>query len=421
MENKELGIYIHIPFCQHKCDYCDFISFSNKQQFIEDYMEAVKKEINNYFNNKTLLETYTVTTIYIGGGTPSYINSKYIFEIMEVLENNLKDNMIKMEDMEITIEVNPGTVNKEKLEQYRKAKINRLSIGLQSTNNKILKQIGRIHTFEQFLKTYQMAKEVGFDNVNVDLMIGLPNQTIEDIKRNLKEVIQLYPTHISVYSLIVEEGTVMAQKIENHQLQEMDEELERNMYWYVKNTLELNGYTHYEISNFAKEGKESRHNLNCWKQKEYIGMGVAAHSYLNYVRYTNPSEMEQYIIRMNNLNEQIVKNILELSNDRAKTSPKENIETVYEIEEVQDLEERKREYMLLGLRTIKGVCISKFKEKYVDNPIFLYKKELEKLVEEKLVVIDGDYIRLTNKGLDLGNLVWEEFVPNLTEKTLSKT
>ena len=413
MENKELGIYIHIPFCQHKCDYCDFVSFSNKQEFIENYIETAKKEINNYFRDKTLLETYTVTTIYIGGGTPSYINSKYICEIMHVLEENLKDNMVKLEDMEITIEVNPGTVNKEKLEQYKKAKINRLSIGLQSTNNEILKQIGRIHTYEQFLETYQMAKEVEFENVNVDLMIGLPNQTIEDIKRSLEEVIQLNPTHISVYSLIVEEGTVIAQKIENHQLQEMDEEFERNMYWYVKNTLELNGYIHYEISNFAKKGKESKHNLNCWRQKEYIGIGLAAHSYLNYVRYTNTSEMEQYITRMNNLNGQIVKDILKLSNNKEKTSLEEkekNIETAYEIEELQDVEDRKKEYMLLGLRTIEGVSISKFKEKYIDNPIFLYRKELEKLVEEKLVMIDGDDIRLTNKGLDLANLVWEEFI-----------
>ena len=414
MENKELGIYIHIPFCKQKCYYCDFVSFSNKQNFVENYVEAVKKEINNYFQDKTILERYTVTTIYIGGGTPSYIESKYICEIMELLENNLKQNKVKFEDMEITIEVNPGTVNKEKLEQYRKAKINRLSIGLQSTNNEMLKQIGRIHTYEQFLETYQMAKEVGFDNINVDLMIGLPNQTIEDIKRSLKEVIQLNPTHISVYSLIVEEGTVMARKIENHQLEEMDEELERNMYWYVKNTLELNGYTHYEISNFAKEGKESKHNLNCWRQKEYIGIGLAAHSYLNYVRYTNTSEIEQYIIQMNNLNEKIVKDILELSNNKKKKANVEenekHIETVYEIEEVQKLEDRKKEYMLLGLRTIEGVCISKFKEKYIDNPIFLFRKELEKLVEEKLVVIDGDYIKLTNKGLDFANLVWEEFI-----------
>ena len=410
MENKELGIYIHIPFCKHKCDYCDFVSFSNKQNLVEGYIEAVKKEIQTYFKNKEILENYTVTTIYIGGGTPSYIDDTYILEIVELLQSCLKDNKTNFEDMEITIEVNPGTVNKEKLEQYRKAGINRLSIGLQSTNNEILKEIGRIHTFQQFLETYSMAKEVGFHNINVDLMIGLPNQTIEDIKESLNQVIELNPAHISVYSLIVEDGTVLAQKIENHQLQEMDEELERNMYWYVKNILELNGYQHYEISNFAKKGKESKHNLNCWKQKEYIGIGLAAHSYLNYIRYTNTSEMEQYITRMNAFDGQMINHILKLSNDKEKNNLEEKIETVYEIEEIQEVEDRKREYMLLGLRTIKGVCISKFKEKYVDNPIFLYRKELEKLVEEKLVIIDGDYIKLTNKGLDLANLVWEEFV-----------
>ncbi len=417
MENRELGIYIHIPFCQHKCDYCDFVSFSDKQTYIKSYMEAVKKEIQNYFNNKEMLENYTITTIYIGGGTPSYIDSQYILEMMKLLESKLKENKIKIEDMEITIEVNPGTVNKEKLEQYRKAKINRLSIGLQSATNTMLKQIGRIHTFEQFLKTYQLAKEVGFENINVDLMIGLPNQTIADIKRSLKEVIQLEPTHISVYSLIIEENTKIAQKIEKHELQEIDEELERNMYWYVKNTLELNGYVHYEISNFAKKGKESKHNMNCWKQKEYIGMGLSAHSYLNYVRYTNTSEMEQYIAQMNQLEGQAVKDILDLVEKEdmsEKTDIKENlishIQNVYEIEEIQSIEDRKREYMLLGLRTMEGVSIANFKEKYMDNPIFLFRKELQTLVEEKLLIIDGDYIRLTNKGLDLANLVWEAFV-----------
>ena len=412
MENKELGIYIHIPFCKQKCYYCDFVSFSNKQSLVESYIEAVKKEINDYFQNEKFLQKYNVTTIYIGGGTPSYIDSQYILEIMNILENKLKNNRTKFEDMEITIEVNPGTVNKEKLEQYRKAKINRLSIGLQTTKDRLLKEIGRIHTFEQFLDTYSMAKVVGFDNINVDLMIGLPNQRIEDIKESLNQIINLEPapTHMSVYSLIIEEGTVLDTFIRKNKLEEMDDKLERNMYWYVKNTLELNGYIHYEISNFAKQGKESKHNLNCWQQKEYIGMGVAAHSYLNGIRYTNVSEIEQYSIRMNKSNEKVVNHILELSNKNEKSGWKEEIETIYEIEEVQDLEDKKKECMLLGLRMIEGVQISKFKEKYIENPIFLYRKELEKLVNQGLIQIDGDNIRLTNKGLDLANLVWEEFV-----------
>ena len=416
MESKELGIYIHIPFCKQKCNYCDFVSFSNKQNLAEDYIHTIKTEINNYFDNKKILENYNVTTIYIGGGTPSYIDEKYILEILELIENKLKNNQTKFKDMEITIEVNPGTVNKEKLEQYRKAKINRLSIGLQSTKDNLLKEIGRIHTFEDFLEAYNLANQIGFDNINVDLMIGLPNQTIQDIKESLNQIIELkpIPTHISVYSLIIEEGTVIDKLIRENKLQEMDENLERNMYWYVKNTLELNGYKHYEISNFAKKGKESKHNLNCWRQKEYIGIGLAAHSYLSGVRYSNSREFSEYVFRMNRLDETIIEDILKISNNvlsnEIETNLKDKIEKVYRIEEVQTLEDKKKEYMLLGLRTIKGISISKFKEKYIDNPIFLYKKELEELVEEKLIIIDGDYIKLTNKGLDLANIVWEKFL-----------
>lgn len=425
MENKELGIYIHIPFCQHKCDYCDFISFSNKQNMVKGYVEAMKKEINSYFQNKDFLDSYNITTIYIGGGTPSFIDSQYIVEIMELLEMKLIRNQTKFEDMEITIEVNPGTVNQKKLEDYKKAKINRLSIGLQSTNNSILKEIGRIHSFEQFLETYRLANQVGVENINVDLMIGLPNQRIEDVKESLNDIIKLKPapTHISVYSLIVEEGTVIAQKIENHQLEEMDEDLERNMYWYVKDTLELNGYKHYEISNFAKEGKESKHNINCWLQKEYIGIGVSAHSYINGIRYANCETIEEYIDNMEVENSKLIrkiltnaqrtdteKNIENNRRDEEKIHKIKQIEKIYEIEEVQNIEDKKKEYMLLGLRKIEGVQISKFKEKYVDNPIFLFRKELEKLVNERLISIDGDYIKLTNKGLDLANIVWEEFI-----------
>lgn len=392
---------------------------------VKGYVEAMKKEINSYFQNKAFLDNYNITTIYIGGGTPSFIDSQYIVEIMELLEMKLIRNQTKFEDMEITIEVNPGTVNQKKLEDYKKAKINRLSIGLQSTNNSILKEIGRIHSFEQFLETYRLANQVGFDNINVDLMIGLPNQRIEDVKESLNEIINLKPapTHISVYSLIIEEGTVIAQKIGNHQLQEMDEDLERNMYWYVKDTLELNGYKHYEISNFAKEGKESKHNLNCWLQKEYIGIGLGAHSYINGIRYANCETIEEYVDNMEVENNELIakiftnvqrtdteKNIENNRRDEEKVHKIKQIEKIYEIEEVQNIEDKKKEYMLLGLRKIEGVQISKFKEKYIDNPIFLYRKELEKLVEEQLIMIDGDYIKLTNKGLDLANLVWEEFI-----------
>ena len=388
MKEKELGIYVHIPFCKQKCYYCDFVSFSNKEGYIEKYVETVKREIDSYDLSK-----YNITTIYIGGGTPSRIPSEKIQEILEKIKQKISKNQTRWEDIEITIELNPGTVDEEKIKKYKEIGINRLSIGLQSTNNKLLKEIGRIHTFEDFKNTYNLVKKVGFENINVDLMIGLPNQTISDVKDSLNEIIKLNPTHVSVYSLIVEENTKMEQLINSKELQLPDEELERQMYWYVKNTLELNGYNHYEISNFAKKGKESRHNLNCWEQEEYIGLGLAAYSYINGVRYGNTSNIEKYI----NVQDFYNRSELETSGIRI-------------VDEVQTLEDKRKEYMLLGLRKIYGVSIQKFKEKFVENPIFLFRKELEKLVNEELIAIDGDCIRLTNKGLDLANIVWEEFV-----------
>ena len=377
MKNKEIGVYVHIPFCKQKCYYCDFISYCNKDNLIEDYVKAVKKEIRMQNIQSQ------ITTVYIGGGTPSYIDSKYIVEIIDEIK---KKNLSKRP--EITIEVNPGTVTKEKLKDYKKCGINRLSIGLQSAKDEILKEIGRIHNFEQFLETYQMARKVGFKNINVDLILGIPNQRIKDLKDSLEKIIELQPEHISVYSLIVEDGTPIANKIEKGELELPDEDTERNMYWYVKNTLELNGYIHYEISNFAKKGRESKHNKNCWNQNQYFGFGVAAHSYRDITRYSNTEKIEEYI-----------KNVMTERLDRNRI--------IHEIQKEYDAE---KEYMLLGLRKIVGVNISEFKLKFGDNPIYLFRNELKKLTDEGLIIVDEDYIRLTNKGIDLANLVWEEFV-----------
>ena len=380
---NELGIYIHIPFCKQKCYYCDFVSYSNKCSEVKEYIESLKKEIEEFdFSN------YKVTSIYIGGGTPSYIDSIYIVEILSELKEKLKCNLIEFKDIEITIEVNPGTVDTKKLNDYKKSGINRLSIGLQSTKNDILKKIGRIHTYQEFLEIYKLAREIGFKNINIDLMIGIPGQKIGDLKNTLQDIIKLEPEHISVYSLIIEENTPIEKMLENGEIKLPDEDLERNMYWYVKNTLELNGYNHYEISNFAKLGKESRHNLNCWNQEEYIGFGVAAHSYLNGIRFSNTINVEEYIQH--------------LENNRKE----ENIQ----IEESQSLEDKKNEFMMLGFRKIQGVDIARFKEKFIDNPIFLYREKLNKLVEEGLIEVDLNHIKLTNKGIDLANLVFEEFV-----------
>ncbi len=381
--NDIFGIYIHIPFCKKKCNYCDFISFCNKDDLIKSYVKALKKEIQQFdFLN------YNVKTIYIGGGTPSYIDKKYIVEILSLLKEKLTNNETHWKNIEITIEVNPGTVTKEKLVDYKMIGINRLSIGLQSTNNKLLKQLGRIHTFEEFLDTYNLVKEIGFSNINVDLMIALPNQTIKDIKESLEKIVKLNPNHISVYSLIVEEGTVIKKQLDEGKINLPTDEEERKMYWYVKDFLELNGYNHYEISNFSKINEESKHNLNCWNQEEYKGFGIAAHSYINNVRFCNTSDIKEYIsnIANNNLNNNI------------------------EIEERQTKEDKEKEYMMLGFRKIEGVDISKFKRKYQENPLYLYRKELDKLVSEGLIKVDLNNIRLTNKGLDLANLVFEEFI-----------
>ena len=389
MRRKQIGLYIHIPFCKQKCSYCDFCSYAEKQNLISKYIKCLLQEIKEVgINNRADFENgkddlFSIKTIYIGGGTPSLIESKYIVQIMEEIKSNFELD----ENAEITIEVNPGTVTLEKLEDYNKAGINRLSIGLQSTHEHLLKEIGRIHTYLDFLDTYRFAREAGFENINVDLMIGLPNQTLAEVQDSIEEIVSMEPEHISVYSLILEESTPLFKKVEDG-LELPDEELERKMYWTVKQTLEANGYNHYEISNFAKQNYESKHNLDCWSQKEYIGFGVAAHSYTNGIRYSNIENLEQYI----------------------KNYEEDKTEENLIFHEKQDREAMQKEYMLLGLRKIDGVSIQEFKIKFVANPVFLYHDKLEKLVNEDLIEIDGDQIKLTNKGLDLANIVWEEFV-----------
>ena len=376
---KKLGLYIHIPFCKRKCHYCDFVSFSGKQELIEQYINSLKKEIINYKINK---EDYLINTIYFGGGTPSYIESKYIIDILQELK--LKFNISK--DVEITIEVNPGIVDEQKLNDYYNSGINRISFGLQSTKSELLKLVGRIHSYSSFLESYNLARKIGFKNINVDLMIGLPVQTLEDVGKDLERITELKPEHISVYSLIVEEGTIIEERISNKELYIPSEELERKMYWEVKKELEKQGYVHYEISNFAKPEYESKHNLSCWNQEEYIGFGLAAHSYIDNKRYSNTENIEKYIVGVD---------------DPVR------LQTIHE---TQSQEDKMKEYMLLGLRKIDGVKISDFKNKFVDNPIYLYRESLNKLVTQELIEIDIDSIKLTNKGIDLANIVWEEFV-----------
>lgn len=377
---ERFGIYIHIPFCVKKCSYCDFVSFCSDEKTWEQYTNAVVCEIEN----KKIENPKKVTTIYIGGGTPSLIPENYIVKIINTVKSRFKIE----ESAEITIEVNPGTVTEKKLVAYKNVGINRISIGLQSAEDRILKLIGRIHNYQTFLSTYNLTRNIGFENINVDLMLAIPTQTKEELLNTLNKVIELKPNHISLYSLIVEENTEIKKALEVGNLEYVDEKVEREMYWKTKRILEKNGYFHYEISNFAKRGLESKHNMDCWNQEEYIGFGIAAHSYINNKRFSNISNLEEYI---KNINE-------------------ENFEKNIELHENQTKQDKMKEYMMIGLRKIDGISISEFERRFRISPLFYFRFEIDKLVKENLLEVDLDYIKLTKKGLDFANIVFEEFI-----------
>ena len=377
---ERFGIYIHIPFCVKKCSYCDFVSFCSDEKTWEQYTNAVVCEIEN----KKIENPKKVTTIYIGGGTPSLIPENYIVKIINTVKSRFKIE----ESAEITIEVNPGTVTEKKLVAYKNVGINRISIGLQSAEDRILKLIGRIHNYQTFLSTYNLTRNIGFENINVDLMLAIPTQTKEELLNTLNKVIELKPNHISLYSLIVEENTEIKKALEVGKLEYVDEKVEREMYWKTKRILEKNGYNHYEISNFAKRGFESKHNMDCWNQEEYIGFGIAAHSYINNKRFSNISNLEEYI---KNINE-------------------ENFEKNIELHENQTKQDKMKEYMMIGLRKIDGISISEFERRFRISPLFYFRFEIDKLVKENLLEVDLDYIKLTKKGLDFANIVFEEFI-----------
>lgn len=383
---KELGIYVHIPFCKKKCDYCDFTSFCYDEPKIREYFEALKKEIENFEANDSFFENYKVTTIYFGGGTPSFPSSKYIVEVMDLLKGKFK---IDLENIEATIEVNPGTVSSEKLIEYRLCGFNRISIGLQSANDRLLELIGRIHTYDEFIQAYNLAMNSGFENINVDIMLALPTQSEEDLLYTVQKVIDLNPNHVSLYSLSLEKGTKLYEDVQADKITLLDEAVERSMYWDTKKLLEINGYNHYEISNYSKIGMESKHNLNCWNQEDYLGFGVAAYSYFKEKRYHNTHILEDYIelIGVNNFKDISITDEVQWNKfDIAK------------------------EYMMIGLRKIEGVKISDFQRKFNLNPLYYFKKEIDKLENFGLLEYDENFIRLTKKGIDLANIVFKEFV-----------
>ena len=396
---KDIGLYIHIPFCKKKCNYCDFVSFANSEEKIEEYINCLICEIKEVAENVKFQfqqkkgDLVNVRSIYIGGGTPSYIDSKYINQILNTIRNSYDFVMAGLIDKqeqfpEITIEINPGTVTEEKLKDYKYSGVNRISIGMQATQNRLLTQLGRIHSYQEFKTTYLLAREIGFNNINIDFMIGLPNQTIEDIKESLQKIKKLNPEHVSVYSLIVEENTILSKQIEEGTLKLPEENKEREMYWTVKNFLEENGYNHYEISNFAKPNRESRHNMDCWNQKEYFGFGVAAHSYVDNVRFSNITDLNSYI------------------ENYKHNEPEKN----FVFHEKENYLDTMKEYLLLGFRKIKGVSKKDFENKFQLPIESIFKLELEELKEKGLILENEDTYYLSDKGIDFANLVFEKFV-----------
>ena len=378
---KDLELYIHIPFCIKKCNYCDFLSFPSSAEDREEYVRCLVKEIEQtgiVLNNK---DTYQVRSVFIGGGTPSLLSGDQIKNIMQVVQ---KYFLIK-EEAEITMEANPGTLTKKNLSAYKDAGINRLSMGLQSADNSCLYLLGRIHTWEEFLKNYELARKAGFENINIDLMSGLPGQTMSIYKKTLEKVMALRPEHISAYSLILEEGTPFYESEEIHK-KIPNEEADREMYQFTKEILAENGYDRYEISNYAKENKECFHNKIYWECKEYIGLGVSSSSYINGKRIKNIDSINEYI---NNINEN--KSVIE---EELENTEKDNIE----------------EFMFMGLRMIKGIEEKEFEIRFKKKVDEVYKEVIEKHIKNSLVIRENGRIFLTKKGIELSNIVMSDMI-----------
>lgn len=374
---KKMGLYIHIPFCVKKCNYCDFLSAPSSKQVQIAYMDTLQKEIKE---KAIAYKDWCVDTIFIGGGTPTSVPYETIVKMMDTV----RAEFCLDKDCEITIECNPGTVTGETLKAYRAAGINRLSIGLQSADDELLKELGRIHTYEQFLETYTWAREAGFENVNVDVMSGLPGQSIEQYEDTLKKLVELHVEHISAYSLIIEEGTPFFKQYEEDQLDLPDEETERDMYYRTKTMLDEAGFSRYEISNYAKKGYECRHNVRYWRREDYLGLGLGASSCMENVRFKNTDWLDEYVLESKYMDKCDVQ---ELSS-----------------------QECMEEFMFLGLRMTKGVSKTKFADTFGVTMNEVYERALSKLKEQKLIAEEGDFVFLTEYGLDVSNRVWVEFL-----------
>ena len=376
--NGGMELYLHMPFCVRKCAYCDFLSFPTDQETQNLYTRRLREDID------VMGKKYgdiPVDTIFIGGGTPSVPDSALIVGIME----HVRKAFHVAEGAEISMEANPGTVTREKLTDYRRAGINRLSFGLQSANDRELKLLGRIHTWAEFLESFHLARECGFTNINIDLMSALPGQTRESWKDTLKRVTDLNPEHISAYSLIIEDGTPFGEKYGSEEGRKLlpDEDSEREMYHETKRFLRDCGYERYEISNYAKPGRACRHNIGYWTGLPYLGLGLGASSYMDGCRFAVNSDMKQYL------------------------EEKPGMFTDVEKLTKKDMEE---EFFYVGLRMTAGVSLPEFERRFGVSAKDVYPGLMEMFVEEKAAVFQGDRFVLTDYGLDVSNYIMVQFL-----------
>ena len=378
---QPISLYLHIPFCVKKCHYCDFLSFPGCSLSRQaEYVDAMIQEIHAYLE---AAEDYEVKTIFLGGGTPSLLEK----ELVERLFHELYSVWRAAPETEITIEANPGTLSREKLIGYHMIGINRLSLGLQSTIAQELATIGRIHNYEQFLANYYLAREAGFDNINIDIMSALPGQTLISYGKTLERILKLQPEHISSYSLILEEGTDFWENAEIERALP-SEQTERIMYHYTKKCLQNAGYERYEISNYAKPGYACLHNQVYWTGGEYLGLGLGAASYWKGARFSNTPDMEEYMENCSRA--RITENRKEIVTATQKS--------------------RMEEYMLLGLRMIRGVSIREFERRFGIPMNRIYGTVIRSYIGQGLLKIEQDRLMLTERGIDVSNSVMADFL-----------
>lgn len=376
---KDLGLYLHIPFCIQKCGYCDFLSAPAGREEREAYVQALEKEIRSYGD---FAGGYRVSTVFVGGGTPSCLEASQTERIFEVVKDTFEIERMP----EISMEMNPGTVTKEKLQAYKNCGINRLSIGLQSVRDSNLRLLGRIHTYEEFLENFRLAREAGFQNINVDLISSLPGQTEESWREELKTIAELSPEHISVYQLILEEGTTFYEKYAAHPELLPDEETSRAIYQATEEVLGQYGFHQYEISNYAKEGRECRHNLKYWERDDYLGLGLGAASMVRNIRMNNTGDMKTYLEKC--------------------WEPKTMRTDVQFLEEPRQIEE----FMFLGLRKTRGISKKEFRRVFGRDIELVYEKALKKLFSSGMLLEKRDRLYLSKEGVLLSNAVLSEFL-----------